>query len=159
MFVQDEVVTNDRWGKGCYCKHGGYYNCKDRYTPGELPDHKWEKCQSIDTRSWGYRRDMKLSEVMDLPAIIKVKGRHLSSHYVVNYLVILTSLFPQDLVYVVAMGGNYLLNVGPMADGMIAPVFEERLRGLGAWLGINGEAIYASKPWRVQTENSTVTVW
>lgn len=68
-------------------------------------------------------------------------------------------LLHQDLVYVVAMGGNYLLNVGPMADGIIAPVFEERLRGLGAWLGINGEAIYASKPWRVQMENSTVTVW
>ncbi|XP_044192203.1 tissue alpha-L-fucosidase-like [Thunnus albacares] len=133
--VKDVVVTNDRWGKGCYCKHGGYYNCADRYTPGKLPHHKWEKCQSIDTRSWGYRRDMQLSELMDLPSIIK------------------------DMVYVVAMGGNYLLNIGPMADGMIAPVFEERLRGLGAWLGINGEAIYASKPWRVQTENSTVQVW
>ncbi|GAA6231856.1 tissue alpha-L-fucosidase-like [Lates japonicus] len=133
--VKDVVVTNDRWGKGCYCKHGGYYNCADRYTPGKLPDHKWEKCQSIDTRSWGYRRDMRLSELMDLPSIIK------------------------DMAYVVAMGGNYLLNIGPKADGMIAPVFEERLRGLGAWLGINGEAIYASKPWRIQTENSTVQVW
>ncbi|KAK1880424.1 Tissue alpha-L-fucosidase [Dissostichus eleginoides] len=126
--VKDVVVTNDRWGKGCYCKHGGYYNCADRYTPGQLPDHKWEKCQSLDTQSWGYRRDMKLSEVMDLPSIIK------------------------DLVYL-------WLNIGPMADGMIAPVFEERLRDLGAWLGINGEAIYATKPWRVQTENSTVAVW
>uniref|UniRef100_A0A3B4WWW1 Alpha-L-fucosidase n=1 Tax=Seriola lalandi dorsalis TaxID=1841481 RepID=A0A3B4WWW1_SERLL len=133
--VKDVVVTNDRWGNGCYCKHGGYYNCVDRYTPGKLPDHKWEKCQSIDTRSWGYRRDMKLSELLDLPSIIK------------------------DMVNVVAMGGNYLLNIGPMSDGMIAPVFEERLRGLGAWLGINGEAIYASKPWRIQTENSTVQVW
>ncbi|XP_054474717.1 tissue alpha-L-fucosidase-like [Anoplopoma fimbria] len=133
--IKDVVVTNDRWGKGCYCKHGGYYNCADRYTPGKLPDHKWEKCQSIDTLSWGYRRHMKLSELMDLPSIIK------------------------DMVYVVALGGNYLLNIGPMSDGMIAPVFEERLRGLGVWLGINGEAIYASKPWRVQTENSTVTVW
>lgn len=63
------------------------------------------------------------------------------------------------MVYVVAMGGNYLLNVGPMSDGMIAPVFEERLRGLGAWLEINGEAIYASKPWRVQKDNSTNSVW
>lgn len=40
---------------------------------GKLPDHKWEKCQSIDSRSWGYRRDMKLSELMDLPSIIKVR--------------------------------------------------------------------------------------
>ncbi|XP_037330368.2 tissue alpha-L-fucosidase-like [Pungitius pungitius] len=133
--IKDVVVTNDRWGKGCYCKHGGYYNCADRYTPGKLPDHKWEKCQSIDTLSWGYRRNMKLPEVMTLPSII------------------------QDMVYVVALGGNYLLNIGPMSDGMIAPVFEERLRGLGGWLGINGEAIYASKPWRVQKENSTLPVW
>ncbi|XP_029299550.1 tissue alpha-L-fucosidase-like, partial [Cottoperca gobio] len=133
--VKDVVVTNDRWGKGCYCKHGGYYNCADRYTPGKLPTHKWEKCQAVDSLSWGYRRNMKLSQVMTLPSIIK------------------------DMVYVVALGGNYLLNIGPMSDGMIAPVFEERLRGLGAWLKINGEAIYASKPWRVQTENSTVTVW
>lgn len=65
----------------------------------------------------------------------------------------------QDLASTVALGGNYLLNVGPTPDGMIPPVFEERLRGVGAWLGINGEAIYATKPWRVQFENTTVPVW
>lgn len=63
------------------------------------------------------------------------------------------------MISVVALGGNYLLNVGPMSDGMIAPVFEERLRGLGAWLRINGEAIYASKAWRVQMEEANVKVW
>lgn len=42
---------------------------------------------------------------------------------------------------------------------MIPAVFEERLRGVGAWLKLNGEAIYASKPWRVQAENTTVPVW
>ncbi|XP_026113274.1 tissue alpha-L-fucosidase-like [Carassius auratus] len=133
--VKDVVVTNDRWGAGCYCKHGGYYNCADKFTPGHLPNHKWEKCQSVDTISWGYRRNMKLSELMDLPSIIK------------------------DMVKVVALGGNYLLNIGPTADGIIAPVFEERLRGIGAWLKVNGEAIYGTKPWRVQAENATVPVW
>ncbi|CAB1320329.1 unnamed protein product [Coregonus sp. 'balchen'] len=131
----DFVVVNDRWGNGCYCKHGGYYNCADRFTPGSLPDHKWEKCQSVDNRSWGYRRNMMLSELMDLPTIIT------------------------DMVYVVALGGNYLLNIGPMEDGIISPLFEERLRGMGAWLGVNGEAIYSSKPWRIQGENTTVPVW
>lgn len=67
--------------------------------------------------------------------------------------------FFQDMITVVSMGGNYLLNVGPMSDGIIAPVFEDRLRGLGAWLKINGEAIYASKPWRVQKENTSIEVW
>ena len=32
--VKDTVVTNDRWGTGCACKHGGYYTCADRYNPG-----------------------------------------------------------------------------------------------------------------------------
>ena len=74
VLPQDVVVTNDRWGKGCYCKHGGYFNCADRYSPGQLPNHKWEKCQSIDLHSWGYRRNMRLDELMDLPTIIKVRG-------------------------------------------------------------------------------------
>lgn len=60
------------------------------------------------------------------------------------------------MVNVVSMGGNYLLNIGPTSTGMIAPVFEERLKGLGDWLDINGEAIYASSVWKVQTENTTV---
>ncbi|KAM6959428.1 tissue alpha-L-fucosidase-like isoform 2-T2 [Aplochiton taeniatus] len=133
--VKDTIVTNDRWGVGCYCKHGGYYNCEDKYSPGELPKHKWEKCTSVDSLSWGYRRNMKVIELMDLPAII------------------------HDLVQTVALGGNYLLNMGPTPDGTIPPLFEERLRGVGAWLGVNGEAIYASKPWRVQWENATAPVW
>lgn len=133
--VKDRVVTNDRWGSGCSCKHGGYYNCRDKFSPGKLPNHKWEKCTSVDQNSWGYRRNMRLKELMDLPAIIK------------------------DLVDTVALGGNYLLNVGPTADGMIPAVFEERLRGVGAWLKVNGEAIYASKPWRIQIENATVPIW
>jgi hypothetical protein len=32
--VKDTVVTNDRWGDGTACKHGGYYTCSDRYDPG-----------------------------------------------------------------------------------------------------------------------------
>ncbi|MEQ2194115.1 hypothetical protein XENOCAPTIV_023555, partial [Xenoophorus captivus] len=131
----DTVVTNDRWGAGCACKHGGFYNCEDKYSPGQLPKHKWEKCTSVDTLSWGYRRNMKLKELMELPVII------------------------DDLVSTVALGGNYLLNVGPTADGTIPTVFEERLRGVGAWLETNGEAIFATKPWRVQMENTTIPVW
>lgn len=65
----------------------------------------------------------------------------------------------QDLVETVALGGNYLLNVGPRADGMIPVVFEGRLRSIGAWLYVNGEAIYATKPWRVQKDNTSLPVW
>lgn len=52
-----------------------------------------------------------------------------------------------------ATNGNLLLNVGPDHLGIIHPVFEERLRGLGAWLAVNGAAIYGTRPWdRMQTD-------
>lgn len=66
------MITNDRWGRDCSCRHGGYYNCADRFTPTTIPNHKWEKCQNIDLRSWGYRRNMNLKEIMDLPSVIEV---------------------------------------------------------------------------------------
>ncbi|KAK0131714.1 Tissue alpha-L-fucosidase [Merluccius polli] len=165
--VKDTIVTNDRWGAGCACKHGGYYNCADKYTPGQLPKHKWEKCTSVDLRSWGYRRNMKIVELMDLPNIIELtKKKNVTGHIVSPYRSVLPYdegerlvLRSQDLVRTVAMGGNYLLNVGPTPDGTIPVLFEERLRGVGAWLAVNGEAIYGSNPWRVQRQNKTDTVW
>ena len=40
------------------------------------------------------------------------------------------------------------------------PVFEERLRQIGDWLNVNGEAIYSTVPWPVsQKDNITNTVW
>lgn len=70
--VRDTVVTNDRWGYGSICKHGGYYTCSDRYNPGHLVKHKWENCLSIDKRSWGYRREAKLSDYLTTEELIQV---------------------------------------------------------------------------------------
>jgi alpha-L-fucosidase len=50
------------------------------------------------------------------------------------------------LVDIVSKNGNLLLNVGPMADGTIPQIQRERLEGLGAWLDVNGEAIFGSRP-------------
>ena len=41
--------------------------------------------------------------------------------------------------------GNLLLNVGPMPDGRIEPRQVEVLKGVGAWLGRNGESIYGTR--------------
>ena len=56
-------------------------------------------------------------------------------------------------------GGNVLLNDGPTHDGRIDPIQEERLRQMGDWLKVNGEAIYNSVPWKHQNDTLTPDVW
>jgi alpha-L-fucosidase len=56
-------------------------------------------------------------------------------------------------------GGNVLVNVGPTDYGMIPPIYEERLRQMGSWLKVNGEAIYKSVPWKYQNDTINSHVW
>ncbi|XP_061698938.1 plasma alpha-L-fucosidase isoform X2 [Syngnathoides biaculeatus] len=70
--VRDTVVTNDRWGSGSMCRHGGYYTCADRYQPGHLLPHKWENCMTIDRKSWGYRRDAPLADYLTIEELVAV---------------------------------------------------------------------------------------
>lgn len=46
------------------------------------------------------------------------------------------------LIDAVSKNGNYLLNVGPTAEGVIIEPYASRLRAMGDWLKVNGEAIY-----------------
>lgn len=133
--VRETIVTNDRWGKGSICTHGGYYTCTDRYSPGHLLKHKWESCMSIDKRSWGFRREAELSDYLTIEELLK------------------------SFIETVSCGGNLLMNVGPTHDGRIVPIFEERLRQMGQWLKVNGEGIYNTTAWRVQNDSVTPGVW
>ncbi|GAB6028010.1 hypothetical protein CHUAL_002237 [Chamberlinius hualienensis] len=133
--VKDTVVTNDRWGSGVSCKHGDFYTCSDEYNPGVLLSHKWENCIKAEKQSWGYRRNAVLSDYLNVNDIL------------------------YSLASTISCGGNMLLNVGPTPDGRLIPIFEERLRQVGQWLGVNGEAVYESKPWIYQNDTVTPSVW
>ena len=119
--VKEEVVINDRWGKDSRHKHGGYWTTE--YTPGMSgSEHPWEESRGMGF-SYGYNRAERLEHYHS--------GREL--------VVMLSDL--------VSRGGNLLLDIGPDADGTIPVVMEERLLEIGSWLGVNGEAIYGTRPW------------
>jgi hypothetical protein len=57
-----------------------------------------------------------------------------------------------QLVDIVSKNGNLLLNVGPRPDGTIPDEVRATLLEMGAWLEQNGEAIYATEPWKIYGE-------
>ena len=78
----------------------------------------WETCMTMNT-SWGYNQhDQKWK----------------SSQQLIH-----------NLVDVVSKGGNYLLNVGPTADGSIPPESVERMKAIGTWMDTNSESIYETQ--------------
>nr|XP_050033006.2 alpha-L-fucosidase-like [Dermacentor andersoni] len=133
--VRDTVVANDRWGKGLWCKHGDFRNCKDGHNPKTLQKYKFENVMTLDKPSWGYRRNAQLKD------------------YVTDHELVTT------LVETISCGGNLLITLGPTHDGRIPMLFEERLTTLGAWLALHGEAVYASKPWAAQNDSVSADVW
>jgi alpha-L-fucosidase len=122
--VREHVVINDRWGKETRSQHGGYFTSEygGFHSIDDLASQKWEECRGLGT-SFGYNRMERVNDYMSEREVI-----HL-------------------LVRTVSKGGNLLLNIGPRADGRIPPIMEERLLQLGAWLKVNGEAIYGTRPW------------
>lgn len=59
------------------------------------------------------------------------------------------------LADIVAKNGLMLLNVPPNPDGTIPPVMVNLLEEMGAWLKVNGDAIYGTRPWTVFGEGPT----
>lgn len=60
-----------------------------------------------------------------------------------------------DLVDIVSKNGCLLLNIGPRADGTIPEEDQAILRFIGAWLRVNGEAVYGTRPYTVFGEGPT----
>jgi alpha-L-fucosidase len=56
---------------------------------------------------------------------------------------------------IASKGGNYLLNVGPDGNGVIPEASVKILKEIGAWMKINGEAIYGTNKWVIAREGAT----
>jgi alpha-L-fucosidase len=54
-----------------------------------------------------------------------------------------------EMVEVVSRNGNFLINIGPKADGSIVQEQLDLLHDMGNWLKINGDAIYGTSYWKV----------
>lgn len=133
--VKDHVVVNDRWGKETRSVHGGIYTTEyDRVHAGtslQAMEHPWEECRGIGS-SFGYNRNESLADYSSSAQLISL------------------------LIDKVSRGGNLLLNIGPTADGRIPVIMQQRLLDIGAWLKVNGEAIYGTTSWKgapVQQKN------
>lgn len=57
-----------------------------------------------------------------------------------------------EMIEVISRNGNFLINIGPRADGTIPEPQVERLHAMGEWLKINAEAIYGSRYWKVSDQ-------
>jgi alpha-L-fucosidase len=102
---------------------GDYASAGDNKIPSMAVDADWETPATIND-TWGFKTDdHNWKSATDLV---------------------------RKLVDIVSKGGNYLLNIGPTAEGIIPQPSVERLEAMGAWLDVNGEAIYGSKRGPIQ---------
>lgn len=65
----------------------------------------------------------------------------------------------KELLYwiteITSKGGNYLLNVGPTAEGLFPEESMEQLKVIGEWMEVNGESVYGTKEWLINREGPT----
>ncbi|HET9431628.1 MAG TPA: alpha-L-fucosidase, partial [Chitinophagaceae bacterium] len=115
--LQPNIITNDRLKRPNY---PGDYKTPEQRIPNlsELDGKDWETCMTMN-ETWGYKS------------------------YADNWKSKETLI--RNLVDIASKGGNYLLNVGPKADGTFPQESIDLLKGIGEWMKINGEAVYDTK--------------
>jgi len=124
-----------------YGDHVGVINYKDyamqdhsgvldieRGQLGDIRPLHWQTDTSVSNKSWGYINNDTFK----------------SPQFIVD-----------QLVDIVSKNGNLLLNIGPRSDGTIPDEVQQVLLDVGAWLNVNGEAIYGTRPWRIYGEGPT----
>jgi len=117
LALQPNIITNDRLKRPDF---PGDYKTPEQKIPNlsELDGKDWETCMTMNG-TWGFKA---------------------SDH---NWKTPTTLI--HNLVDIASKGGNYLLNVGPTAEGEIPQPSIDALKVIGEWMKTNGEAIYGTK--------------
>ncbi len=97
----------------------------ERSLAGDLLEEPWQTDTSIGP--WGYHTGAPYRPVRDMI---------------------------RELIDIVSKNGNMLLNVPPRADGTLDSETETILRDIGAWMRVNGEGIYETRPWHTYGDGS-----
>ena len=123
------AINFKEWEGISYPRGAGVFDM-ERGAAADIQPALWQTCTSVSRNSWGY---------------------------ITNHIYKDTGEIVDELVDVVSKNGTMLLNIGPKADGTIPEREQQMLREIGAWLKINGEAIYGTRPWIKFGEGPTQT--
>jgi alpha-L-fucosidase len=119
--LSPSVVINNRLGKGTHKTMGpdivGDYATPEQVVGKMNLDMPWESCITI-CNQWAWKPNDKMKSLQQCI---------------------------QTLVSTAGGNGNLLFNVGPMMDGRIEKRQVDRLKEMGEWLKVNGDAIYGTK--------------